>query len=264
MTCADAMAYATGMAPPILPEPSALTRRRSVAETVAREAAAILVKHRGRITEVAWKGQVDLVTIADRESEAQVVGALAEAFPEDRIAGEEGGAAGPADADFVWYVDPLDGTTNFVHGLPHFAVRARRTMTCVSTEGAAAPRPSRRATRRTGEYVAGAGPRDRSVGGLAPSLRRAMCSRPMATCTRPSSPTCSNHSAVHRRDASATARSGADRPLDTSLRPRQLVPFRPQKLSATGSKNACGWRQTGHALGGVVPSWMWPQLRQRQ
>jgi len=104
------------------PDPNALARRRSVAEAVALEAAAILVRHRGRLADIAWKGAVDLVTAADRESEALIVRALAEAFPEDRIVGEEGGGAGPADADFVWYVDPLDGTTNFVHGLPHFAV----------------------------------------------------------------------------------------------------------------------------------------------
>jgi myo-inositol-1(or 4)-monophosphatase len=104
------------------PHPSSLLRRRAVAEAVARDAAAILTRHRGRLTDVAYKGAVDLVTAADRESEAFVIAALAGAFPEDRIVGEEGGGAGPAEADFVWYVDPLDGTTNFVHGLPHFAV----------------------------------------------------------------------------------------------------------------------------------------------
>jgi len=105
-----------------LPEPSALARRRASAETIAREAAAILLHHRGRLNEVTWKGAVDLVTVADRSSEAFVIAALHKAFPEDRIVGEEGGGEGPVDADFVWYVDPLDGTTNFVHGLPHFAV----------------------------------------------------------------------------------------------------------------------------------------------
>jgi len=105
-----------------LPESSALARRRVSAEAIAREAAAILSEHRGRLIEVAWKGAVDLVTIADRTSEAYVVSALHAAFPDDRIIGEEGGGEGPPDADFVWYVDPLDGTTNFVHGLPHFAV----------------------------------------------------------------------------------------------------------------------------------------------
>lgn len=110
------------MSHPIPPDPNALARRRAVAEAVALEAAAILVRHRGRLTDVAWKGAVDLVTAADRESEAFIVRALADAFPEDLVVAEEGGGAGPAGADFVWYVDPLDGTTNFVHGLPHFAV----------------------------------------------------------------------------------------------------------------------------------------------
>ncbi len=115
------MAYCLGMLPRAS-LPSAFALRRTFAETIALEAAAILTRYRGLLTEVAWKGAIDLVTIADRESEAFVIGKLAEHFPHDRVIGEEGGGAGPADAEFVWYVDPLDGTTNFVHGLPHFAV----------------------------------------------------------------------------------------------------------------------------------------------
>lgn len=115
------MAYCLGMLPRAS-EPSAFALRRTFAEAIAIEAAAILMRHRGLLTEVTWKGVLDLVTIADREAEAFVLAKLAEHFPHDRVIGEEGGGAGPADAEFVWYVDPLDGTTNFVHGLPHFAV----------------------------------------------------------------------------------------------------------------------------------------------
>lgn len=103
-------------------DPDELQRRRVAAERIAVDAAAILLRHRGHLSSITFKGAVDLVTAADREAEALIVAALADAFPGDRIVGEEGGGAGPADADFVWYVDPLDGTTNFVHGLPHFSV----------------------------------------------------------------------------------------------------------------------------------------------
>lgn len=95
-------------------------RRRDVAEVVAREAAALLMSFKGHAS-VSWKGVGDLVTAADQAAEAHVIRRLAEAFPDDRIIGEEGGGHG-GDADWVWYVDPLDGTTNFVCGLPHFAV----------------------------------------------------------------------------------------------------------------------------------------------
>lgn len=71
-----------------------------------------------------WKGRGDLVTVADRESEALVREHLTAAFPDDLVVGEEGPALGE---DAVagrrrWYVDPLDGTTNFVKGQPRWAV----------------------------------------------------------------------------------------------------------------------------------------------
>ncbi len=121
MTSANPVVYCHGMLPRAS-LPSAFALRRTFAEAIAVEAAAILTRHRGLLTDVTWKGVLDLVTIADRESEAFVLGKLGEHFPHDRVIGEEGGGIGPADAEFVWYVDPLDGTTNFVHGLPHFAV----------------------------------------------------------------------------------------------------------------------------------------------
>jgi myo-inositol-1(or 4)-monophosphatase len=92
-----------------------------VAVQVARRAGELLRSHFGRVREVEHKGDVDLVTIADREAESMILGALRAAFPHHRVVAEESGAH-PGTDDFVWYVDPLDGTTNFVHGLPHFAV----------------------------------------------------------------------------------------------------------------------------------------------
>jgi myo-inositol-1(or 4)-monophosphatase len=68
-----------------------------------------------------YKGDVDLVTVADRTSEKLIRERLSAAFPEHGIFGEEG-TRDRLDGEFRWYVDPLDGTTNFAHGLPHFCV----------------------------------------------------------------------------------------------------------------------------------------------
>ena len=67
------------------------------------------------------KGEFDLVTEADRASERLVVERLCAAFPEHSIVAEEGGGKERA-SDYRWYVDPLDGTTNFAHGVPLFNV----------------------------------------------------------------------------------------------------------------------------------------------
>lgn len=68
----------------------------------------------------------ELVTEADRAAEAIVVGGLLRAHPDHAVLAEEGVLTAPGgaarDAEWTWIVDPLDGTTNFVHGLPHFAV----------------------------------------------------------------------------------------------------------------------------------------------
>ncbi len=95
------------------------------AETIARHAGAVLREYFERPRESHTKqSQIDLVTAADRASEALIVQALQEAFPEHHIHGEEGGGYGPSpeDTPFHWYVDPLDGTTNFAHRFPVFAV----------------------------------------------------------------------------------------------------------------------------------------------
>jgi myo-inositol-1(or 4)-monophosphatase len=64
---------------------------------------------------------VDLVTIADRNVERLIRSRLAEVFPEHGIYGEEG-TRERMESEFRWYVDPLDGTTNFAHGFPQFCV----------------------------------------------------------------------------------------------------------------------------------------------
>jgi myo-inositol-1(or 4)-monophosphatase len=86
---------------------------------IAREAGQILLSHRGVGFEL--KGDYDLVTAADRASEQLVVKRLRERFPQHGIVAEEGGRA-EMNAEMRWYVDPLDGTTNFAHGYPMWNV----------------------------------------------------------------------------------------------------------------------------------------------
>ncbi len=99
-----------------------------VAVEAAREAGNILLAEFDRPQKIGYKGEVDLVTEADRRSEQAVVTRLRTHFPRHVIVGEEGGSYAPgqgstqAAAPYRWYVDPLDGTTNFAHGYPAFAV----------------------------------------------------------------------------------------------------------------------------------------------
>ena len=88
----------------------------------AREAGELLMHEFDRPQQLTYKGEVDIVTEADRRSEALIVGQLRRKFPEHAILGEEGGASGSNEAAYQWLVDPLDGTTNFAHGFPVFAV----------------------------------------------------------------------------------------------------------------------------------------------
>ncbi len=97
----------------------------NTAETIARQAGAILRQYYERPRQADHKKtSIDLVTEADRTSEAFIVPALRAAFPDHHIAGEEGGGYGPPRelTPYHWHVDPLDGTTNFAHRVPHFAV----------------------------------------------------------------------------------------------------------------------------------------------
>jgi myo-inositol-1(or 4)-monophosphatase len=90
------------------------------AEAIAREAGALLMDYFGRVT-FQLKGEFDLVTEADKASEKLVVERLVKHFPRHSITAEEGGGHESA-SEFRWYVDPLDGTTNFAHGYPVFNV----------------------------------------------------------------------------------------------------------------------------------------------
>lgn len=90
---------------------------------LAREAGAILRDYQASGFDIVHKGTVDLVTDADKASERLIASRIRERFPEHRLLGEEGsrGAQDP-DAPFGWVVDPLDGTTNFAHHYPQYAV----------------------------------------------------------------------------------------------------------------------------------------------
>ena len=90
-------------------------------EEIAREAGALLMEYfRQRVT-IEYKAEADLVTVADRKSELLIRERLRERWPSFDILGEEGGLQDTG-SDYRWYVDPLDGTTNFAHGFPVFCV----------------------------------------------------------------------------------------------------------------------------------------------
>ena len=72
---------------------------------------------------VTTKGHADFVTEVDRAAEQAIIETLSQAYPDHGFLGEESGAHRPAGAaDFTWIIDPLDGTTNFIHGFPQYAV----------------------------------------------------------------------------------------------------------------------------------------------
>ena len=91
------------------------------AADIALEAGELLRGYFERGVATEYKGDVDLVTEADRASEKLIVSRLSEQFPDHGIYGEEGTRSGLERA-YRWYVDPLDGTTNFSHGFPFFNV----------------------------------------------------------------------------------------------------------------------------------------------
>ncbi len=100
-----------------------------VAIAAAREAGEVLLGHFGRLdpSTIEEKAANDVVSVADRESEAVVRRAVLSAFPKDQFLGEETGLTGGDGDAPVWIVDPLDGTANFVRGFPHWAVSIGRT-----------------------------------------------------------------------------------------------------------------------------------------
>jgi myo-inositol-1(or 4)-monophosphatase len=94
---------------------TALAAAHAGAEVVARY-------FRGTDLEVRRKAENDFVTRADQESEAAVLAVIRQRFPDHRILAEEGSGAGVGHGEYEWLIDPLDGTTNFLQGLPVYCV----------------------------------------------------------------------------------------------------------------------------------------------
>ena len=88
---------------------------------IAREAGELLMDFFRRRVKIEYKGDADLVTEADRSSEKLILERIRKNWPDHEVIGEEG-ARIETGGDYRWYVDPLDGTTNFAHGFPVFCV----------------------------------------------------------------------------------------------------------------------------------------------
>lgn len=91
----------------------------NIAVRAARAAGDIIVRNMDRIDrlKIATKKTNDFVTDVDRKAEAAIIDVLQQSYPEHGILAEESGTQG-SDAEFQWIIDPLDGTTNFLHGFP--------------------------------------------------------------------------------------------------------------------------------------------------
>ena len=112
-----------------------LELRFQAACAVAREAGKLAKRYFDRRDEIEieHKGTQDLVSIADKETEALIRARLGQAFPDDVFVGEEGGADAVEGAAGVWVIDPIDGTMNFLRGVPYWSlviayVRGRETL----------------------------------------------------------------------------------------------------------------------------------------
>jgi myo-inositol-1(or 4)-monophosphatase len=88
---------------------------------IAREAGALLMNYFHQHLKIEYKGDADLVTVADRASEVLIRDRIRQRWPSHDVLGEEQGLSDQG-SEYRWYVDPLDGTTNFAHGYPVFCV----------------------------------------------------------------------------------------------------------------------------------------------
>ncbi len=97
-------------------------RFRQFAVEVARDAGNLLLRLAREGFRVEYKAAVNLVTDADRAAEDYIVSAIRQSFPSHRLLAEERGAVTSDESPYQWIIDPLDGTTNFAHGFPFYAV----------------------------------------------------------------------------------------------------------------------------------------------
>jgi myo-inositol-1(or 4)-monophosphatase len=100
---------------------------------IAREAGALLMHHFSRHLKIEYKGEADLVTAADRAAEKLIRQRIAQKWPDHDVLGEEQGLNDQG-SEYRWYVDPLDGTTNFAHGYPVFCVSMALEQRCHGTQ----------------------------------------------------------------------------------------------------------------------------------
>jgi len=95
---------------------------RAACAEAARRGGAVLREKWGQVRTIELKGGIDLVTDADRASEEALLAFIERRFPGAAVLAEESGASGAGAGGLRFFVDPLDGTTNYAHGVPHFAV----------------------------------------------------------------------------------------------------------------------------------------------
>lgn len=98
----------------------------NIAQKAAREAGSVILRGLDRLDKITItaKSKNDFVTNIDQEAEQKIIYTIRKAYPEHAIQAEESGESKGRDeeSDTVWIIDPLDGTTNFIHGIPHFAI----------------------------------------------------------------------------------------------------------------------------------------------
>jgi myo-inositol-1(or 4)-monophosphatase len=96
----------------------------NIAVRAARNAGKVIIRSFEQLdkVEVESKGTNDFVTSVDTAAEEVIIETIRKSYPEHTIIGEESGVLTGSDDDYQWIIDPLDGTTNFIKGIPHFAV----------------------------------------------------------------------------------------------------------------------------------------------
>ncbi len=96
----------------------------NIAVRAARAGGRVLTRHMDRLDsiKIETKGHKDFVSEVDRLAEAEIIQTLSRSYPDHGFVCEESGISGNPDAEFVWYIDPLDGTKNYLHGYPSFCV----------------------------------------------------------------------------------------------------------------------------------------------
>ncbi|MCH1611363.1 MAG: inositol monophosphatase, partial [Luminiphilus sp.] len=96
----------------------------SMALRAARKAGDLIVRAADDMVRVGYraKAAADFVTEVDIAAEREILYHLSKTYPEHRFECEESGLSGKEDAEYTWVIDPLDGTSNFLRGIPHYAV----------------------------------------------------------------------------------------------------------------------------------------------